>query len=323
MSSDEEDEYSLNEEDLLFLSLLTNYSRYNGDDDDDDDDIFEDESEGDYWYNSYGYDNGNDDDDDDDDDDDIFEEFNMMFNIVNILEFDNERRRNKKNEICKFYLMGTCKYGNSCLYSHKNSNIKEEEEKKETLTSKNNEICKFYKMGFCKYGKFCSYLHEESEENGIINEFNEKNIIEKKKEEEEEEEDNENKILKERKRDHLDNNNNYCGICLEKVGYKSSSLSSSSLSSSSSRFGLLENCDHKFCLPCIMKWRKQRIENSKKCPLCRKKSHFVIPSNKYFIGDEKIEMIKIYKEKSKGIQCKFETLGNCAFGKNCFFKHTK
>ena len=286
MSSDEEDEYSLNEEDLLFLSLLTNYSRYN------------------------------DDDDDDDDDDDIFEEFNMMFNIVNILEFDNERRRNKKNEICKFYLMGTCKYGNSCLYSHKNSNIKEEEEKKETLTSKNNEICKFYKMGFCKYGKFCSYLHEESEENGIINEFNEKNKIEKK-EEEEEEEDNENKILKERKRDHLDNNNNYCGICLEKVGYKSSSLSSSS------RFGLLENCDHKFCLPCIMKWRKQRIENSKKCPLCRKKSHFVIPSNKYFIGDEKIEMIKIYKEKSKGIQCKFETLGNCAFGKNCFFKHTK
>jgi len=53
-------------------------------------------------------------------------------------------------EICKYYLNGTCKWGNSCRFSH------------ETAMPIHNtkEICKFYKEGTCRNGGNCPFSHE-------------------------------------------------------------------------------------------------------------------------------------------------------------------
>lgn len=81
-----------------------------------------------------------------------------------------------------------------------------------------------------------------------------------------------------------------CTICLEVVWEKSNS--------SLRRFGILENCNHVFCLSCIREWRSSKSADKsaiRGCPTCRKDSHFVIPSN-YFLedGEEKTKLIEDY-----------------------------
>jgi len=54
------------------------------------------------------------------------------------------------------------------------------------------------------------------------------------------------------------------------------------------KFGLLSNCDHVFCLDCIRTWRvSSKANGSHTCPMCRVKSHFVIPSLVYATGAQK------------------------------------
>lgn len=63
-----------------------------------------------------------------------------------------------------------------------------------------------------------------------------------------------------------------CGICLESVP------------KTGHQYGLLLNCDHVYCLPCIRNWRRRAereantVEAARSCPLCRNHSHYVIPS---------------------------------------------
>ncbi|CAF3868715.1 unnamed protein product [Rotaria magnacalcarata] len=81
-----------------------------------------------------------------------------------------------------------------------------------------------------------------------------------------------------------------CGVCLETVWDRDGDK----------RFGILENCDHIFCLECIRKWRaSSNYEHKvvKACPECRVKSDFVTPT-KYWPENEqaKQEVIKTYKE---------------------------
>jgi len=61
-------------------------------------------------------------------------------------EFDNPQR-----VMCRYYIMGTCRYGNKCRFSH------------DTETA-NQSICNFYKMGKCKNGSSCRFLHTTEEE---------------------------------------------------------------------------------------------------------------------------------------------------------------
>ena len=82
-----------------------------------------------------------------------------------------------------------------------------------------------------------------------------------------------------------------CGICMETVWEKEKA--------SDKRFGILENCNHIFCLPCIRKWRASKsYENKivKACPECRIKSDFVTPS-RFWFEDEKSKknIIEEYK----------------------------
>lgn len=82
-----------------------------------------------------------------------------------------------------------------------------------------------------------------------------------------------------------------CGICMDTVVEKKPVTSS--------RFGILEKCNHIFCLDCIRKWRGTKQFDSRTiraCPECRVSSDFVIPS-KYWVEDQddKDRLINDYK----------------------------
>jgi hypothetical protein len=163
---------------------------------------------------------------------------------------------------------------------------------------KKKQVCRFNLMGKCNKGEQCQFIHESTEEKKEISSIVPCEFFKIGKCKF----GNFCKFLHEEKKEILT-----CSICVDRIH---------------SRFGILENCDHTFCLSCIMDWRKENIENSKKCPICREKSNFVIPSNNHVVGEEKKELISMYKEKSKEIPCKFEKIcGSCAFGEHCFFKH--
>jgi len=102
-----------------------------------------------------------------------------------------------------------------------------------------------------------------------------------------------------------------CGICLETVWDRDGDK----------RFGMLENCDHIFCLECIRTWRSSsnyehkvvkawlenksfqiKIKNSYFffnifSPECRTKSDFVTPTKYWPENDQaKKNLIQLYKD---------------------------
>ncbi|XP_041656413.1 makorin, ring finger protein, 4 isoform X2 [Cheilinus undulatus] len=83
-----------------------------------------------------------------------------------------------------------------------------------------------------------------------------------------------------------------CGICMETVYEKPDPRSH--------MFGILPNCNHSYCLQCIMTWRKTRDlgpDTVKTCPQCRVRSAFYVP-NKYWVeGEEKESLVSTFKEK--------------------------
>lgn len=122
-----------------------------------------------------------------------------------------------------------------------------------------------------------------------------------------------------------------CGICLEVVQEKTED----------SRFGLLQ-CQHVFCYPCIMAWRKNGgkpvpsptsgwdafLEPSKeqyrKCPCCRETTHFVTPSFEWPESAEKKDaLINAHRDTLKRIPCKLFKRGHgrCPFRQHCLYEH--
>jgi len=107
-----------------------------------------------------------------------------------------------------------------------------------------------------------------------------------------------------------------CGICFESIRARGQ------------RFGILENCDHAFCLECIRSWRKQKEQqdrrNLRMCPVCRNESFFVVPCDR-LISDskEKAREIAIYKSQMSATPCQAFDYGNgsCPFGTSCFYAH--
>ncbi|KAF7654274.1 hypothetical protein LDENG_00071630 [Lucifuga dentata] len=85
-----------------------------------------------------------------------------------------------------------------------------------------------------------------------------------------------------------------CGICMDKVYEKADP--------SEQVFGILPNCNHTFCLKCIITWRKTKDlqpEVIKSCPQCRVKSAFYV-ANKYWVeGKAKETVIAAFKEKCR------------------------
>lgn len=92
-----------------------------------------------------------------------------------------------------------------------------------------------------------------------------------------------------------------CGICFEVITEKASR--------SEHRFGILPNCNHIFCLPCIRKWRQAKNFDStitRACPECRVESHYVCPSL-YWVDtkEEKEKLLTEYKEALQQQHCKY------------------
>ncbi|CAI2350205.1 unnamed protein product [Caenorhabditis sp. 36 PRJEB53466] len=112
-----------------------------------------------------------------------------------------------------------------------------------------------------------------------------------------------------------------CGICMENIFEKNL------------RFGILNGCQHCFCLSCIREWRSRdqhtadlATKTVRSCPECRQHSDYVIPSVFWVeTGVEKNLLIEMYKENTKGKVCKYyvkpSSRGNCPFGNKCFYKH--
>ena len=106
-----------------------------------------------------------------------------------------------------------------------------------------------------------------------------------------------------------------CGICFENVKRRGE------------RFGMLESCDHAFCLSCIRGWRREREQdkqNLRLCPVCRNESFYVIPSDTIILDPvEKKRIIDQYKQEMGRIPCKLFDYGRgtCPFGTSCFYAH--
>lgn len=110
-----------------------------------------------------------------------------------------------------------------------------------------------------------------------------------------------------------------CGICMDLVLEKEPSCER--------RFGILEKCNHTFCLGCIRKWRQTKQFDSRtirSCPECRVSSDFVIPSK--FWVEEKEDKDKLIAEYKKALSlkpCKYfkQGRGDCPFAGACFYLH--
>ncbi|XP_062515150.1 E3 ubiquitin-protein ligase makorin-1-like [Corticium candelabrum] len=111
-----------------------------------------------------------------------------------------------------------------------------------------------------------------------------------------------------------------CSICLDVVLDKRKPADR--------RFGILSECSHPFCLPCIRKWRNLSHADNKiirACPICRVPSNFVTPSEVWIEEvEEKQRLIEGYKTALSSIPCKYYDfgVGSCPFGSSCFYKHT-
>lgn len=184
----------------------------------------------------------------------------------------------------------------------------------------NKQLCPYYeKCLSCPYESSCDFIHGNTCEicnMACLNPFDEiqceqhrvdcMNVMEKEMEE---------AFAVQRSSDKP------CGICMEVVWEKEN------VTAGDKRFGILENCNHVFCLPCIRKWRSSKsYENKvcKACPECRVKSDFVTP-NKFWPEDEsdKKQIIQDYKLKLGQTQCKYfkQGDGECPFGSKCFYLH--
>lgn len=112
-----------------------------------------------------------------------------------------------------------------------------------------------------------------------------------------------------------------CSICLDTVIDKPNK--------SEARFGLLQNCEHVFCLPCIRKWRasgNEHLKNEivKACPECRVTSDFVTPSAFWYEDlAHKQRIIDGYRKRIAEIDCSYfkRGEGHCPFADRCFYRH--
>ncbi|KAF7370748.1 hypothetical protein MSAN_00708100 [Mycena sanguinolenta] len=119
-----------------------------------------------------------------------------------------------------------------------------------------------------------------------------------------------------------DEEDDLCSICFDKPD----------------TYGLLTDCSHIFCITCIKQWRdpaNKSIDvvdsgNTKRCPMCRGSSKFIIPSSKFYPqGEAKDAALARYMDSMKRVPCKHfqKSLASgrgtpfCPFGKDCFYQH--
>ncbi|GFS06706.1 E3 ubiquitin-protein ligase makorin-1 [Elysia marginata] len=94
-----------------------------------------------------------------------------------------------------------------------------------------------------------------------------------------------------------------------------------------SKFGILQNCNHCFCLTCIRQWRTTEGgagAMQKSCPVCRTPSEFIVPSDHWIeTHEEKKKFIENFKKVFKSKPCRFFSQGEgfCLDGTECPYLH--
>ena len=219
-----------------------------------------------------------------------------MFYILclNLISFFNFQKTNNLNE-----MMIKIWFSINVLKELDNTIRFIEIKKKEV---KKREVCRMYvSFGYCKFKSNCMFLHTKDYD--II-----KLTICKFKS---------NCHNRECKFGHIDQIENQennsisddiCGICWDNIY------------TSNKRFGILSNCEHKFCIYCIRK-HKQNYElpvgNRNSCPICRITSYGYIASKFFLTGKEKKYEFNRCEKKRLTIQCRDK---NCT-KLLCGFKH--
>lgn len=146
------------------------------------------------------------------------------------------------------------------------------------------EVCRFFLAGNCKFGTRCKFAHPVEDDR----EWTESRVSAKEETIE-------------------------CSICL---GPPLGSL-----------YGILSHCNCKFCLTCIRSWRSEGVtvtndnEQVRLCPLCRKESYFVVPSQVHVVGEAKDVMMEVYRTSLSKKPCRYYAKGDCPFGSSCFYMH--
>lgn len=90
-------------------------------------------------------------------------------------------------------------------------------------------------------------------------------------------------------------------------------------------YGLLTECEHVFCMNCMLEWRKSfdtldQIEQKRKCPICRTYSRFVIASDTFYQkSNDKARIIKEWMQIMKRETCPMYR--RCPDGLDCIFWH--
>ncbi|GFS21934.1 E3 ubiquitin-protein ligase makorin-1 [Elysia marginata] len=125
--------------------------------------------------------------------------------------------------------------------------------------------CKHFQRGHCKFGLNCKFSH-------VLGSA-ESTLSQRKRDEEQE-----------------------CSICFEKM----LANNETSDDATTSKFGILQNCNHCFCLSCIRKWRTTEggtLAMRKTCPVCRTPSDFTVPSEHLVeTPEEKKKFIENFKK---------------------------
>lgn len=250
-------------------------------------------------------------------------------------------------QICRYFLAGKCSFGQHCFYDHTTPTnsppilqaINHKAQKtnsysdsysaasspssSSTISNTNHlmtykDLCPYYEKDLtCPYGDECEFLHGNVCD--ICNmaclrpddtDQNERHKVECMQGMEA---DMEEAFAVQR------SSEKNCGICMEVIWDKENEADS--------RFGILENCNHVFCLSCIRRWRASKSYEKKivkACPECRVKSDFVTP-NKFWFEDQesKKKIINDYKLKLGKTPCKYfnQGEGQCPFGSRCFYLH--
>ena len=240
-------------------------------------------------------------------------------NDINAEEELNELPGYIQSIINDFYTFDK-KEGQIKKEENENSNLDEEEEKKEIKTDNNiykdNEIINYNNISKEDDDDINKEDLENDMDMDIENIFNSKNDFFNKKVTEEESNkeniDNNNKIkLYSIQENNLFNikrsfrlqsilQNNY-------IGYQNNTLECSICYRKIQNYGLLSNCDDVFCYDCIKQWRTEAISKNKRemfrrCPICNYESPMLIKSKNYVSGDEKRKKFYELKQEKKNYQ---------------------
>jgi len=209
----------------------------------------------------------------------------------------------RERPLCRFFAMGTCKFGTNCSFSHAISSEELDEGRKQIPCAW------FHEKKSCRFGSRCCFSHDVVAVACDSLEITKNNASNNN----EEAHPSKNTTTS----SNTENEEFNCGVCFESVVQLGK------------RYGLLSNCEHCFCIDCLREWRsstlkmKQDIDVTQSCPTCRVKSSVVVASKDFVVGCEKDILLQRYKKKMEEMSCRYfdGSIGSCPFGRGCFYAH--